>query len=96
MLAALINERRYSMDGETNGGQQETQAQQEAQTNGQEGQQQETQSQQEVGVASAPDYERQIADRDARITKLEGQVAEAAKNAGPASRRGMRPLSWRP
>ena len=72
------------MDGETNGGQQEAQAQQEAQTNGQEGQQQETQGQQEVGVASAPDYEKQIADRDARIAELEGQVAEAAKNAETA------------
>ena len=72
------------MDGETNGGQQEAQAQQEAQTNGQEGQQQETQGQQEVGVASAPDYEKQIADRDARITELEGQVAEAAKNTETA------------
>ena len=58
------------MDGETNGGQQETQAQQEAQTNGQEGQQQEAQGQQEVGGASAPDYERQIAHRAARIAEL--------------------------
>ena len=71
------------MDGETNGGQQETQAQQEAQANGQEGQQQAQTEQQEVG-GNAPDYEKQIADRDARIAELEGQVAEAAKNAETA------------
>jgi len=71
------------MDGETNGGQQETQAQQEAQANGQESQQQAQTEQQEVG-GNAPDYERQIADRDARIAELEGQVAEAARNAETA------------
>ena len=74
------------MDGETNGGQQETQAQQEAQANRQESQQQAQTEQQEVGGASAPDYERQIADRDARIAELEGQVAEAAKNAETAEK----------
>ena len=73
------------MDGETNGGQQETQAQQEAQAYEQEGQQQAQTEQQEVG-GNAPDYERQIADRDARIAELEGQVAEAAKNAETAER----------
>ena len=51
------------MDGEnTNGGQQETQTQQEAQANGQESQQQKAQGQQEV-VGNTPDYEKQIAER---------------------------------
>ncbi len=68
------------MDGETNGSQQETQAQQEAQTDGQEGQQQEAQGQKQVG-GETPGYEQQIAERDKRIAELEAQVAEAAKNA---------------
>lgn len=58
------------MHGETNGGQQETQAQQESQTNGQEGQQQEALSQQGVGSASVSDYERENVDRDVRIAEL--------------------------
>lgn len=72
------------MDGETNGGQEATQgAQDQAQ---QQEQQQETQQQgqQEVTAGNTPDYEKQIAERDARIAELEGQVAEAAKNAETA------------
>ncbi|MBR3225683.1 MAG: hypothetical protein IKF78_10240 [Atopobiaceae bacterium] len=72
------------MDGETNGGQQETQAQQEAKADGQEGQQREAQDQQEVGGSAGNDYEQQIAERDKRISELEAQVAEAAKNAETA------------
>ncbi len=68
------------MDGETNGSQQEAQG-----TQGQESQQQETQGQQEVtGGNTAPDYEKQIAERDEKIASLEAQVAEAAKNAETA------------
>ena len=73
------------MDGETNGSQQETQAQQEAQTDGQEGQQQEAQGQKQVG-SETPGYEQQIAERDKRISELEALVAEAAKNAETAER----------
>lgn len=81
MLAAQVNERRYSMDGETNGGQEATQgAQDQAQQQGQE--QQETQQGQ--SQVEAPDYERQIAERDEKIASLEAQVAEAAKNAETA------------
>ena len=66
------------MDGETNGSQETTQG---AQDQTQQEQQQEgTQSVQEVGGSSGTDWEKQIADRDARIAELEGQVAEAAKN----------------
>ena len=81
MLAALDNERRYSMDGETNGGQEATQgAQDQAQQQGQE--QQETQQGQ--SQVKTPDYEKQIAERDDKIASLEAQVAEAAKNAETA------------
>ena len=84
MLAAQVYERRYSMDGETNGGQEATRgAQDRAQQQGQE--QQETQQQgqsQEGGDAS--DYEKQIAERDEKIVSLEAQVTEAAKNAETA------------
>lgn len=45
------------------------------------GQQQEPQATQEVGGGANTDWERQIADRDARIAEFEGQVAEVAKNA---------------
>ena len=72
------------MDGETNGGQEATQgAQDQAQQQGQE-QQETQQGQQEVTGGNAPDYEKQIADRDARIAELEGEVAEAARNAETA------------
>ena len=64
------------MDGETNGSQQEAQEQEATQE-----QQSQAQGQQEVGGA---DWEAQIAQRDARIAELEGQVAEAAKNAETA------------
>lgn len=71
------------MDGETNGSQEAAQgAQDQAQ---QEQQQEGTQGTQEVtGSNSGTDWEKQIADRDARIAELEGQVAEAAKNAETA------------
>lgn len=70
------------MDGETNGGQEATQgAQDQAQQQGK-GQQETQQSQQEVtGGNAGTDYEKQIAERDEKITSLEAQVAEAAKNA---------------
>ena len=76
------------MDGEnTNGGQEVTQGgtqEQEVQ-----GQQQEPQAAQEVGGNAGNGtygayWEKQIADRDARIAELEGQVVEAAKNAETA------------
>lgn len=80
MLAAQVYERRYSMDGETNGGQEATQGAQDASQQQGQGQQ----GQQEVTGGNAPDYERQIAERDEKIASLEAQVAEAAKNAETA------------
>ena len=72
------------MDGETNGGQETTQgAENQAQQQGQE-QQKTQQGQQEVTGGKAPDYEKQIAERDEKIASLEAQVAEAAKNAETA------------
>ncbi|OUO89946.1 hypothetical protein B5F40_08930 [Gordonibacter sp. An230] len=72
------------MDGETNGGQEATQgAQDTSQQQGQE-QQETQQGQQEVTGGNAPDYEKQIAERDEKIASLEAQVAEAAKNAETA------------
>ncbi len=72
------------MDGETNGGQEATQgAQDQAQQQGQE-QQETQQGQQEMTGDPAPDYEKQIAERDEKIASLEAQVAEAAKNAEKA------------
>ena len=70
------------MDGEQNGSQEATQSA--AQEQAQQGQQQEPQGSQEVTGTSGTDWEKQIADRDARIAELEGQVAEAAKNAETA------------
>lgn len=71
------------MDGETNDGQEATQgAENQAQQQGQE-QQETKQGQSQVG-GNAPDYEKQIAERDERIASLEAQVAEAAKNAETA------------
>lgn len=100
MLAAQVYERRYSMDGETNGGQEATQgAQDQTQQQGQE--QQETQQQGRSQVDSTSDHEKQIAERDEKIASLEAQVAEAAKSAETAeqlraeaelSRRGL--YSW--
>ena len=69
------------MDGETNGSQETTQG---AENQAQEQQQEDTQGTQEVTGNSGTDWEKQIADRDARIAELEGQVAEAAKNAETA------------
>jgi hypothetical protein len=72
------------MDGETNGGQEATQGTQDAsQQQGQE-QQKTRQTQQEVTGGNAPDYEKQIAERDEKIATLEAQVAEAAKNSETA------------
>lgn len=71
------------MDGETNGSQEATQG---AQDQAQEQQQEGTQSVQEVGAPSSTNWEKQIADRDARIVELEGQVAEAAKTAEAAEK----------
>ena len=72
------------MDGETNGSEKATQgAQDQAQQQGQE-QQETQQGQQEVTGGNAPDYEKQIAERDEKIASLEAQVAEAAKNAETA------------
>lgn len=60
------------MDGETNGSQEASQgAQDQAQQQGQ-------------SQVEAPDYEKQIAERDEKIASLEAQVAEAAKNAETA------------
>lgn len=71
------------MDGETNGSQETTQG---AESQAQEQQQESTQGVQEVGGSSGGDWEKQIADRDARIAELEGQVAEAAKTAEAAEK----------
>lgn len=68
------------MDGETNGSQEATQG---AQGQTQEQQQEGTQAQQEV-TGDGTEWDKQIADRDARITELERQVAKAAKNAETA------------
>ncbi len=71
------------MDGEnTKGGQEATQGG--AQEQEVQGQQQEPQAAQEVGGNAGADWETQIAQRDQRIAELEGQVAEAAKNAEAA------------
>lgn len=84
MLAAQVYERRYSMDGETNGGQEATQGAQDAsQQQGQEQQETQQQGQSQVG-GETPAYEKQIAERDEKIASLEAQVAEAAKNAETA------------
>ena len=71
------------MDGETNGSQEATQgAQDQTQQQGQE--QQETQQGQSQVGSDAPNFEKQIAERDEKIASLEAQVAEAAKNAETA------------
>ena len=81
MLAAQFYERRYSMDGETNGSQEATQgAQDQAQQQGQE----QRETQQGQSQVEATDYEKQIAERDEKIASLEAQVADAAKNAETA------------
>lgn len=74
------------MDGEQNGTQEGTQAQE-----GQ-GQQAQQAASQQVdggngnGDAPAPDYERQIAGRDEKIASLEAQIAEASKSAEQAEK----------
>ncbi len=76
------------MDGEQNGTQEGTQN---AQEQGQQ-QLQQTASVQvdnggnESGNAPAPDYERQIAERDEKIASLEARIAEAAKSAEQAEK----------
>ena len=70
------------MDGETNGGQEATQGAQDASQ--QQGQEQQETQQGQSQVDNAPDYEKQIAERDEKIASLEAQVAEAAKNAETA------------
>ena len=73
------------MDGEANGSQEATQgAQDTSQQQGQEQQETQQQGQQEVTGGNAPDYERQIAERDEKIASLETRVAEAAKNSETA------------
>ncbi|MBR3313701.1 MAG: hypothetical protein IKG18_06145 [Atopobiaceae bacterium] len=67
------------MDGEQNGSQEATQSGTQEQAQQQGGQ--EAQRQQEV---ESTDFEKQLAGRDARIAELEGQVAEATKNAETA------------
>lgn len=69
------------MDGEQNGAQ-ETQQQEGGQQQAAQQQEQETQ-QAETGVDAAA-YEAQLAERDERIAELEGQIAEASKNAETA------------
>lgn len=73
------------MDGEQNGAQQTQDTQQQEQGRQQEAQQQAQQEVQggEAGIDTAA-YEVQLAERDARIEELEGQIAEAAKNAETA------------
>ena len=70
------------MDGETNGGQEATQDAQD--TSQQQGQEQQETQQQDQSQVEAPDYERQIAERDEKIASLEAQIADAAKNAETA------------
>lgn len=66
------------MDGETIGGQEPTQdAQDQAQQQGQE--QQETQQDQSQVGGNAPDYEKQIAERDEKIASFEAQVADSSR-----------------
>ena len=76
------------MDGEQNGNTQAQQDTQQQEQNQQAAQQPQQETQQESG-GGAPGvdvsaYEEQIAERDARIEELEGQIAEAAKNAETA------------
>lgn len=81
------------MDGEQNGTQAQQVEQQENQTPQQQTDQQETQGKhaKETGAdagarggADAEAYEKQLAGRDSRITELEAQIADAAKNAETA------------
>lgn len=75
----------HDMDGEQNGAQQTQDTQQQEQGRQQEAQQQAQQEMQggEAGIDTAA-YEAQLAERDARIEELEGQIAEASKNAETA------------
>ncbi|WP_062530082.1 hypothetical protein [Olsenella sp. DNF00959] len=67
------------MDGEQNGTQEGTQAQEgQGQQQAQQAAPQQVVGGNEAGNVSAPDYERQIAERDEKIASLEAQIADAA------------------
>lgn len=89
-VSALLTRRKagQNVDGEQNGTQENTQAQEE-----QEKQQvQQTTSVQvgnggnRAGKEPAPDYEKQVAERDKKIASLEARIAEAAKTAESAKK----------
>lgn len=74
-----------NMDSETNGGQESTQdAENASQQQGQKRQEAQGQLQVDGAGAAAPDWEKQITERDERIAALEAQVAEAAKSTETA------------
>lgn len=84
------------MDGETNGSQEATQGAQDAsQQQGQE-QQETQQSQQEVTGGNAPDYEKQIAERDEKIASLEAQLPRRRRTPRRPSSCAARSRSSRP
>ena len=72
------------MDGEQNGTQEAQQQEGGQQQAAQQPQQETKQEPNGAAVANAAAYEAQLAERDARIEELEGQIAEAAKNAETA------------
>lgn len=75
------------MDGEQNGTQENTQAQEEqVDTTAQQAASQQVDGGNEDGNAAAPDYEKQIAERDEKIATLEAQIAEASKSAEQAEK----------
>lgn len=69
------------MDGEHDGRQEGTQAQEE-----QEPQQDQQEASAQVEGGNAPDFEKAIAERDEKIAALEAQIAEAAKSAEQAEK----------
>lgn len=85
--ARLIAKGRQDMDGEENGTQENTQAQEDQ---GQQKEQQAASLQVDQGAsgesAVAPDYEKQISERNEKIATLEAQIAEAAKSAEQAQK----------
>ena len=85
--AVCYEEGRQGMDGEQNGTQEGTQAQEgQGQQQAQQAAPQQVVGGNEAGNVSAPDYERQIAERDEKIASLEAQIAEAAKSAEQAEK----------
>ncbi len=68
------------MDGEANGSQEGTQGAEE-QAQGQQAASAQVDGGNESMSTPAPDYEKQIAERDEKIASLEAQIAEAAKSA---------------